>query len=187
MRAGQLKTPAQLHDQNGRALGLQQLIGLEDKDTGIEFSEGLKSRAKITIRSRWKEGIVQGNYWMVGKRLFLINGVSNPDGSARDSISSCTEFVGATVTVADSSGEQYGINVKCALTRYRTKPQGEHDFLSAGVETERRTAEFINVQYQPVVGHEFTLAGAQYRIIEHDSESSDQHISAVWVEFLGYV
>lgn len=186
MRAGQLKTPAQLHDQHGHGLGLQQLVGLEDKDSSIEFSEGLKSRAKITIRSRWAENIAQGNYWMIGPRLFLINGVSNPDGSQRDAISSCTEFVGATVTVTDSSGQQYGINVKCALTRYRTKPQGEHDYLSAGIETERRTAEFINVLYQPVIGHEFTLAGAQYRIIEHDIESSDAHISAVWVEFLGY-
>lgn len=187
MRAGRLREPATLHGSEGGAIGSVQLVGLEDKDSGIEFSEGLKSRAKITIRSRWAENIIQGNYWMIGLRLFLINGVSNPDGSQRDAVSSCTEFVGARATVSDSSGEQYGIVVRCALTRYRTKPQGEHDYLSAGVETERRTAEFITIQYQPVIGHEFTLAGAQYRIIEHDSESSDAHISAVWVEFLGYV
>ena len=187
MRAGQLKDAGSLVDQNGYPVGGVQLVGLEDKDAGIGFSEGLKSNAKITIRSRWQPPLVPGNYWHIGPRVFLINGVSNPDGSQRDAVSSCTEFVGAMGVISAIGDPQDGTKVKCALTRYRTKPQGEHEYLSAGLETERRTAEFINVQYQPVIGHEFTLAGAQYRIIEHDSESSDVQISVVWVEFLGYV
>ena len=186
MRAGRLKDAATLVDQSGYPAGAVQLVGLEDKDTAIGFSEGLKSTSKITIRSRWQNTIVPGNYWHIGARVFLINGVSNPDGSQRDAISSCTEFVGAMVVISALGEPQDGAQVKCALTRYRVKPQGEHDYLSAGVETERRTAEFITAQYKPVIGHEFTLAGAQYRIIEHDSETSDSHISAVWVEFLGY-
>lgn len=186
MRAGRLKEPATLHGSEGGAIGGVQLVGLEDKDEAISFSEGLKSKAKITIRSRWQEAILPGNYWHIDDRVFLINGVSNPDGSQRDAISSCTEFVGAMVVISALGEPQDGTQVKCALTQYRVKPQGEHDYLSAGVETERRTAEFITAQYKPVIGHEFTLAGAQYRIIEHDSETSDSHISAVWVEFLGY-
>lgn len=188
MRAGRLKEPATLHGSEGGAIGSVQLVGLEDKDGSISFSEGLKSNAKITIRSRWQETISPGNFWHVGNRIFLINGVSNPDGSQRDAVCSCTEFVGAmaTVSITDENNQPATLNVKCALTRYRTKPQGEHDYLSANVETERRTAEFISSQYWPVIGHEFTLAGAQYKIIEHDSETSDQHISAVWVEFLNY-
>jgi hypothetical protein len=186
MRAGQLKDAATLVDQNGYPVGAVQLVGLEDKDTGIGFSEGLKSNAKIIIRSRWQPPLVPGNYWHIGPRVFLVNGVSNPDGSQRDAISSCTEFVGAMVIILALGEPQDGAQVKCALTQYCVKPQGEHEFLSAGVETERRTAEFISSQYRPVIGHEFTLAGAQYRIIEHDSETSDSHVSAAWVEFLGY-
>lgn len=186
MRAGQLKDAATLVDQNGYPVGAVQLVGLEDKDTGIGFSEGLKSNAKIIIRSRWQPPLVPGNYWHIGPRVFLVNGVSNPDGSQRDAISSCTEFVGAMVIILALGEPQDGAQVKCALTQYRVKPQGEHEFLSAGVETERRAAEFISSQYRPVIGHEFTLAGAQYRIIEHDSETSDSHVSAAWVEFLGY-
>ncbi len=186
MRAGRLKYAATLVDESGYPRGAVQLVGLEDKDTAIGFSEGLKSTAKITIRSRWQSTIVPGNYWHIGTRVFLINGVSNPDGSQRDAVSSCTEFVGAMVVISAPGDAQDEAQAKCALTQYRTKPQGEHDYLSAGVETQRRTAEFITAQYQPVIGHEFTLAGAQYRIIEHDSETSDSHVSAAWVEFLGY-
>jgi hypothetical protein len=181
MRAGRLKTAATLRSSAGVELGAQRLIGIEDKDSSITFGEGLKSNAAITIRSRWNSDIAQGNFWLAGTRLFLINGMSNPDGCQRDAVCSCTELVGAPTLISDT-----GDVVKCALTSYRAKPQGEHDYLSAGTETERRQAEFVTAQYSPVIGHEFILAGAVYRIIEHDTDNSDLVVSRVWVEFLRY-
>lgn len=182
MRAGRLKHAATLKGSQGEQVGALRLVGLEDKDQSISFGEGLKSSAKIIIRSRWNKEVVAGNYWSLGSRLFLIDGVSDPVGTKRDLVSSVTELVGAPVSIIDT-----GAVCKCALTRYRAKPQGEHDWLSGDVETERRQAEFANVQYRPEIGHEFILAGAQYKITEHDETESDSVVSRCWVQFLAYV
>ncbi|MBL4796731.1 MAG: hypothetical protein JKY50_04920 [Oleispira sp.] len=182
MRAGQLKDAATLKGSNGIQLGALRLVGLEDKDQSISFGEGLKSSAKITIRSRWNQEIVPGNFWSLGSRLFLIDGVSDPAGAKRDLVSSVTELIGAPALIVDTDAI-----VKCALTKYRSKPEGGHDYLSASSETERRQAEFANVQYRPEIGHEFNLASALYRIIEHDESESDSVVSRCWVEFLNYV
>ncbi len=180
MRAGQLKDAATLKGPDGVQLGALRLVGLEDKDQAISFSEGLKSSASITIRSRWNQEVVAGNFWSLGSRLFLIDGISDPAGSKRNLVASVTELVGAPALIVDIDTV-----VKCALTKYRNKPEGGHGF-TVGVEKERRQAEFANVQYRPVIGHEFNLAGARYAIIEHDESESDSVVSRCWVEFLTY-
>lgn len=178
MRAGQLKNAATLKGPEGVQLGALRLVGLEDKDQSISFSEGLKSSANITIRSRWNQEIVPGNFWALGSRLFLIDGISDPVGSGRDLVSSVTELVGAPALIIDTD-----VVAKCALTKYRSKPEGGHGF-AVGVEKERRQAEFANVQYKPVVGHEFNLAGARYQITEHDESESDSVVSRCWINFV---
>jgi hypothetical protein len=188
MRAGQLKDCAFLRDATGTQYDGTHFIGITDKDESIPYSEGLRSSAKISISSRWHPAVLPGHYWIQqgrdpdGKfdRIFLINGSSNPDGKQRDLVSSVTEFVGAPTLIVDAD-----ITVKCALTNYRAKQEEGHGYPGAA-ETERRQAEFASVQYKPVVGHKFILAGAVYRITEHDTESSDAIVSRVWVEFLQY-
>lgn len=179
MRAGRLKDAAALIGSAGNQLAPAVLIGIEDKDESITFSEGLKSEAAIKIRSRWRQDATAGSFWLSGSRLFLINGSSNPDGKKRDLVCSCTELIGAPTLIVDA-----GETVKCALTVYKPKPDAGHNMFQA--ETERRQAEFANVQYKPVVGHEFNLAGALYRITEHDEKESDSVVSRCWVEFISY-
>lgn len=187
MRAGQLKDQAVLKQSEGAQIGGAFFIGIIDKDESIPYDDGLRSNASINIHCRWHPHVLPGNYWIQqggSERIFLINGSSDAKGNKRDLVCSVTELVGAPVLVSTGDKE---IKTKCALTQYRSKPQGEHDYLSSAEDTQRRQAEFANVQYLPEVGHEFVLAGAQYRIIELDDESSDHIVSRVWVQFLNYV
>lgn len=179
MRAGKLKAVAVLMDSNGKQIGNEKLVDVSDADESIPFNDGLKSGAAITIKSCWLSEIRSGNYWLSSGRLFLINGSSNPDGRKREAVSSVTELIGAPVTI-DVEGEDK--QALCALTRYMTKPSS-NPFDEA---SERRQAEFANVQYVPVVGHEFNIAGAEYRIIEHDIDESDSVVSRCWIEFIKY-
>lgn len=181
MRAGRLKDVATLNGADGSQLGAVHLVGIEDKDDSIAFDEGLRSTAKITIRSRWHQDISMGNYWLSDGRIFLINGASNPDGAKRDALCSCTELVGAPVLI-----DPLGVNIgaKCALTNYKAKMIDGHNPYQGN--EERRQAEFANIQYKPVIGHEFNLAGALYRITEQDEKESDSIVTRCWVEFISY-
>lgn len=179
MRVGQLKDLVSLINSNGDDVG-SFFVDIDDKNAKIPFDSGLKNEGETIIRARYLPEITRGCYLKsIENRLFYIANVRDIDGKKKDLILTVVELIGAPAEL-DISPEK---TVRCALLSYRAKPESENDYLPSEV---RKRAEFAVAEWAPVVGVEFTLAGAIHKITEIDNENSDALVARVWIDFIEY-
>lgn len=180
MRAGRLDTRAQLLSPAGSVLG-SHFINVSDDDGG-DYRPGLLQQS-ATVRGRWLAAVFPGCFWQVSDtRFYLVGAVSNPDGKRLDLLARAVLVTGA-VAVVDPDGAARP--VLCALHEYQAMPGGEYELLPGG--GVRRQAEFCAFQGPPVVGDEFVVAGARFRVLQADPDRSTSVFVRVWIEFLSYV
>ncbi len=171
MRAGRLKTPADLLGAAGDVL-LSARVGIAVND-GADYRAGLAQAANYTIRARWRDEVVAGRYWRTADHLYLIGPVSNPDGLRRDALMNAQMLSGLQAAVQGVADP-----VLCALMGRYQQPESEHDYLTAAT---GQQAEFCNAQYRPEVGDSFEVAGQSYDIQQIDADNSDHVVTRVWI------
>jgi hypothetical protein len=180
MRTGRLETPADLLVL-GPDLQPQLLdwlwVGVRAKDAAdAPAAVGLRSPAKIEVRSWWDDRLLQGRYLRAEGRLLCLDSVRDVIGQQTELVMTATELVGEP---AEYRGD--GLP-PMACRAHLTHAAPYLDDLGQVTSYKTRAEVALIEVGRPQVGDQLLVAGTLYNVIDYARDSDDGVVRGLWLE-----
>ena len=180
MRTGRLETPADIL-LLGPDIQPQQLdwlwVGIRAKDGGdIPPAAGLRSPAKIEVRSWWDDRLLQGRYLRAEGRLFYLDSVRDVTGQQAELVITASELVG-------QSGEYRPDGQPPKACRVHLTHSAPYlDELGQVTDYKTRAEVALIEVGRPQVDDQLLVAGTLYSVIDYAADSDDGVVRGLWLD-----
>jgi hypothetical protein len=180
MRSGQLNTPATIlvMDHNLQATEIDWLwVSLRSKDGELPAAAGLRSPARVTIRSWWDDRLQEGRYLRTEDgRLLVIESARDPVGQRADIVLTCSELTGQPAEYQPQAGEPQACRVHMNYSAPWLDELGQ-------VTDYRIRAEVALIEVgRPQQGDHLLVAGVLYQIIAYANDTDDGVVRGLWLD-----
>lgn len=180
MRAGRLNTPTDILLLTA-ALGVDVLdwiwTNIAAKDSAdAPPASGLRSPAKIEVRSWWDDRLLQGRYLRAEGRLFYLDSVRDVLGQQTELVMTATELVGEVAEFRSAGVPP----VACRVHLTHAAPHLDDMGQVTGYKTRAEVA-LIEVG-RPQVGDQLLVAGTLYNVIDYARDSDDGVVRGLWLD-----
>lgn len=180
MRSGNLNTPADLLELSPdlSACKLDWLwCAIQTKESAEPpFPSGLRSPAKIAIRSWWDQRIQQGRYLLADGRLFHIDSARDFTGKRAELAITATELVGETAEYRAAGAPPRPCRVFMNYDALTSDEIGR----DTGYRIRGEVALIETGRVQ--VDDRLKVAGVDYVVIDYANDTDDGIVRGVWLE-----